>query len=136
MHECDYPLCSKLYLIRSVPEEAIQYSWLSRHIAVCQQLRIQKMHGPQVCNTGTVKLLNSAFCISKPSQLLSQFQLTYTIHLSNLKEITSAFLEIFVPKTAQFSSHFSSSLHKITSIFKSPFHVLISFKFVIPVMLI
>ena len=64
-------IVQQIVLIRSVLEEAIQYSWLSRHTAVCQQLRIQKMHGPQVCNTGTVKLLNSAFRISKPSQLLS-----------------------------------------------------------------
>ena len=48
------------------------------------------------------------------------FCLTYTLlHISKLKKITSALLEIFVPKIAQFSSHFSSPLHKITNIFKS-----------------
>ena len=53
--------------------------------------------------TGTAKLPNSAFCISKTTQEflpnLYIFCLTYTLlHISNLKEIASAVLEIFVPK--------------------------------------
>ena len=53
--------------------------------------------------TGTAKLPNSAFCISKTTKLISTkfiyFCLTYTLlHISNLKENTSAVLEIFVPK--------------------------------------
>ena len=53
--------------------------------------------------TGTIKLPNSTFCISKTTKPISTkfiyFCLTYTLlHISKLKEITSALLEIFVPK--------------------------------------
>ena len=70
---------------------------------------------------GTVKLPNSAFCISKTTKPISTkfiyFCLTYTqLHKSKLKEIALVVLEIFVPENYP---HFSSPLHKITNIFKS-----------------
>ena len=55
--------------------------------------------------TGTMKLPNSDFCIFKTTMTISikfiYFCLTYTytlLHISKLKKITSAFLEIFVPE--------------------------------------
>ena len=52
--------------------------------------------------TGTTKLPNSAFCISKTTKPISTkfiYFLPYTLlHISKLKEIASAVLEIFVSK--------------------------------------
>ena len=76
----------------------------SRHTVVCQRPRKQKKtRGTQVSFTGTVKLPNSAFYISKTTILISTkftyFFLTYTqLHISKLKEIALVVLEIFVPE--------------------------------------
>ena len=101
----------------------------SRHTVVCQQPRKQK----KTCGTQVCYLPVPQSCQIQPSvspQLLSRFLpnlyifcLTYTLlHISNLKEVTSAVLEIFVPKRCPifftFSSSFSSPSHKITNTFK------------------
>ena len=97
----------------------MQHLGKARHTVVCQQPRKQKKTlGTQVCFTGTIKLPNSAFCISKTTKPISPpnlyiFCLTHT----KLKEIASVFLKIFVPENCLI--FFTFSLHKITNIFKS-----------------
>ena len=103
---------------------------LSRHTVVCQLPRKQK----KTCGTQVCYLLVVQSCQIQPSvspKLLSwflpnyilstklyTFYLTYALLISKLKEIASAFLEVFVPGN-RLHIFFFSSLHKITNIFKS-----------------
>ena len=73
--------------------------------------------------TGTVKLLNSAFCISKSTKPISTkfiYFLPYIYTTSHIKFEGNLLRYLFL-KIAQFSSHFSfySPSHKITNVFKS-----------------
>ena len=81
------------------------YAFKSRHTVMCQRPRKQK----KTSGTQVYYLLVPQSCQIQPfvsPKLLSQFLpnlyifcLTYTLlHISNLKEIASAVLEIFVPK--------------------------------------
>ena len=109
----------------------------SRHTVVCQWPRKQK----KTCGTQMCYLLVPQSCQIQPSvspKLLSRFLqnlyifcLTYTpLHISNLKEIASAVLEIFVPKNCLiFFTFSSSSSHKITNTFKSHKNNLPMFRF-------
>ena len=111
-------------LFKNHPSNSIYFS-KSRHTVMCQRPRKQK----KTCSTQVCYLLVPQSCQIQHSvspKLLSRFLpnfynlcLTYTLlHISKLKEIALAVLEIFVSKIARFSSHFSSS-HKITNTFKS-----------------
>ena len=99
--------------------------YIKTHSSVSAAKKTKKTCGTQVCY-----LLVPQSCQIQPSispKLLSQFLpnlyilcLTYTLlHISNLKEIASAVLEIFVPKNCPIFFTFSSSSHKITNTFKS-----------------
>ena len=72
--------------------------------------------------TDTVKLLNSAFCISKTTKWISTkfiyfLPYIYTISHIKIKKIASVFLRYLFLKSARFSSYFSSySSHKILQI--------------------
>ena len=90
---------------KSPTDSSLDKKLLSRHTVVCQQPRKQK----KMCGTQVCYLLVPQSCQIQPSvspKLLSRFLpnlymscLSYTLlHISNLKEITSAVLEIFVPK--------------------------------------
>ena len=86
---------------------ACSYNVLLRfktHSSVSAAKKTKKdMRHTSILFTGTINLLNSTSCISKlPSRFLPNlyiFCLTYTLlHISKLKEIALALLEIFVPK--------------------------------------
>ena len=108
---------------------------IKTHSSMSAAKKQKKTHGTQVCY-----LLVLQCCQIQPSvspKLLSRFLpnlyilcLTHTqLHISNLKEIASAILEILhVP---EFSLHFSLSSHKITNIFKSRKHNLLMFRFIL-----
>ena len=99
--------------------------YIKTQSSVSASKKTKKTCGTQVCY-----LLVLQSCQIQPSlspKLLSQFLpnlyifcVTYTLLLiSNLKEIASAVLEIFVPKNYLIFFTFSSPSHKITNTFKS-----------------
>ena len=85
----------------------------------------EDMQHTSVLFTGTIKLPNSAFCISKTTESISTkfiYFLPYTYsyitsHIKILRKSLQHFMRYLFLKIAQFSSHISSS-YKITNIFK------------------
>ena len=70
--------------------------------------------------TGTVKSPNSAFRISETTKPIST---QFLLHILNMKEIASAFLEIFVPKNFSifFTFFFAQNYKYILSRIKTTF---------------
>ena len=108
---------------------------IKTHSSVSLAKKTKKTCGTQVCYLPVPQS-----CQIQPSvspKLLNQFLpnlyifcLTHTLlDMSNLKEITLAVLEIFVPKNYPIFFTFSSSLHKITNTFKSHKNNLPMFRF-------
>ena len=92
-------------------------SYIKTHSSVSAAKKTKKdVPHTSVLFTGTAKLPNLAFCISKISKPISTkfihflpYIYTTSHTVLKLKEIASAVLETLVPKNCQFSSHFSSS---------------------------
>ena len=132
----------KVFLKKCRPQlrksiQCLLYLYIRAHssVSVAKKTKEDTRHTGALF-TGTIKLPNSAFRISKTTKPISTkftyFWLTYTLlNISKLKEVASARLEIFVPENCPIFSHFSSfSSHKITNIFKSHKNNLPYFDFV------
>ena len=101
-----------------------------RHTVVCQWPRKQKnVQHTSVLFTGIVKLLNSAFRISKTTKpiytkliiiIFSALHIHYVLHILKFKEIALALLEIFVPKNCPFFTFFFFYLSCIKITFLCP----------------
>ena len=106
-------VCEKIFAI-----QAISYIKTHSSVSAAKKTKEDERH-TSVLFTGTIKLPNSAFHISKTTKPISTkfiyfLPYIYTCHISKLLQ---HFLRYLFLKIAWFSSHFSSS-HKITNIFK------------------